>query len=213
MNKNKNFLRFIFWVIAYSFIFWFASLILSLIGITNQLIYILLVGLIIAITTKLLKRTSDKWRIGLSLLFVIILILANTNYATNIKEFVKDSSLLSNENSQSNTNKELLDKCTQAFNACKEIGEAKGNSINLLKKGYFNNSEEANKFYKTWRGFQQSYDLESEASGIGESISYPVTLFAVKAKSEGSEFSNAIVVICSSNCRLLEVTSAWMCGG
>lgn len=169
-----------------------------------------------------MKRKKKKMLI----IFLIIIVLLAIIYAYETGKFKTlidnlqslNMSDINNMNKlkSSNIQNELLSTCTKKFNDCMAVGRAKGNSISLLKKGYFNNSQEANVFYRTWAGFQQAYTLDSEVelskTFFGGNFRYPVVLFAIKSKPEGSIASNSIVVICQGDGNLVTITSGWACG-
>jgi len=143
------------------------------------------------------------------ILILIILYLANNSFKTKIDNSLSDTSPL--DTSPSDT-AQPVDKCTKAFNDCMEIGRARGYTITLINKNHINNYNEANTFYRHWRGVQQSDYLISEISKTGETLSYPVTMFVVESKYGVSAPLNATTVICNSDGTLLKVTSAWACG-
>lgn len=124
-----------------------------------------------------------------------------------------DNTLFTDSNSAQSANNEPID-CTKAFNNCIGISRAKGNSITLVNKDYIDNPNQANTFYKIWRGSNQPDDLDDlriEAAKMGETLAYPLTMFVIKYK-YGSLPSEVKVVICNSDGTLLKTTSSWACG-
>jgi len=153
----------------------------------------------------MVKRKSNylPWII-IIILILIILYIINNGFKTKT------------DTSPSNTSPsdiaQLTDKCTKAFNDCMDIGRERGYSIKLENKDYTYNFNEANTFYRHWRGSQQAAYLSSELNKTGESLSFPVTLFVVESKYGTSAPSDTRAVICNSDGTLLKVTSSWACG-
>ena len=107
---------------------------------------------------------------------------------------------------------QLTDKCTETYRDCMEIARTKGYIIDLINKDSLNNFNEANTFYRHWRGSQQSSYLILELDKTGENLSYPATMFVVESKYGTSAPLNTKVIICNSDGTLLKVTSSWACG-
>lgn len=86
---------------------------------------------------------------------VIVIIILGYFLLTKDKSNVSDNL---NQNS-SNTNTQpvdntLIKKCTDSFNACKEVIQTKyGYKVTLNKMQEFDNYEDANEFYNTWKSY------------------------------------------------------------
>ena len=155
------------------------------------------------------KPNYIPWIILGVVLILFILYIANDSFKNKVDTSLSDTP--SPDTSPSNTAQPTA-TCTKAFNNCIEISRARGYTITLVNKDSIDNPNEANTFYRRWRGSQQSTYLNSEISKTGENLSFPVTMFVVESKHEASTPPSTTVVICNSDGTLLKVTSSWACG-
>ena len=116
-----------------------------------------------------------------------------------------------------NKEDELITKCKQSYEFCKEISTQKYDmSISLLKVEKFEEKVKAEEFYETWKGPLQ-IGLETELKLYNdywntpiESI-FPLVLFASKVR--GSQGALPVVLICSKEGELVKSSKGQLlCG-
>jgi len=93
---------------------------------------------------------------------------------------------------------ELITKCKQSYETCKDISTQKYDmSISLLKVEKFEDKDDAMEFYNTWKSpLQAGLDTELRLYDFNTPIEdyFPVVLFASKVR--GSEGALPVVLIC-----------------
>ncbi len=89
---------------------------------------------------------------------------------------------------------ELITKCMKSFDECKDISTQKYDvSITLIKAQEFNNIDEADKFYNTWRGPGPSNNFHDNAI---ENF-FPIVLLATRIRNK--EETLPLVVTCNKD--------------
>lgn len=135
----------------------------------------------------------------------------NTANLQSINKIPQDTQL--NSNSLTNPEQELITKCQNSFNTCKDISEQKwGLALSIIKIQAFseesiNNAEE---FFKTWKGFgisQYSLPVALEIPQ-GKQIKdmFPLVLIAIKLEKEGGQLP--LVLICNKEGNLNPLSRA-----
>ncbi len=132
-----------------------------------------------------------------------IIIYANPNLVGDVKEKVIQNKDIMSEKAQSNPrvitiieNKDdLISGCIKSFNECKSIATRKYDiSISLLEIEEFDNKEEAQEFYNTWKGFFDLYSPTDEG--------YPLVLLALTI--QGPQTKMPLVVACNKEVGLIQ---------
>lgn len=129
----------------------------------------------------------------------------------------KSDFILSNEAS-TNSDDDLMNKCTDSFNECRSIGESKyGGSVKLLKKTRFEEPSKAEEFFNVWKG-QTQIDFDYETKWIEKyyplkelQLEYPAILFAISVKNQDSQAP--YVIFCDAQGNLFMTSKkALTCG-
>lgn len=92
--------------------------------------------------------------------------------------------------------KSLISSCKRSFNECVDISTKKYDiSISLLEIQEFNNKEDAEDFYNTWKGFLEFYSPLDEEK-------YPLVLLALTIKNPQTKMP--FVVVCNQQGELTQ---------
>jgi len=114
-----------------------------------------------------------------------------------------------------NKEDELITKCKQSYESCKNIATQKYDmSISLIRTEKVNDKSSAEEFYKTWKSPLQ-YGLKYELGGYSSNNDIenylPIVLFATKVIGQGGQLP--VVLICDSNGNLISSSkSQLLCG-